>query len=310
MRGAVAILIVAGCYDPAVSIGLPCADGDVCPNGQECRAGVCLPIGTPDAPDTTGADGPGMPDAVRIDARPIDTDGDGVFDDDDNCAGDPNADQHDEDHDGHGDVCDLCPHVFETMVQDADGDHVGDLCDPNTGVQNQIVFFDPFTSDRPEWTLTGPWSRANDMLSIDADQDSLVLAVPIGQSVLELGGRITSVGPVNRQITMTLSNSGTLSYYCEIFDNGTPRFNLSENDNGTYTTVDTALLPGVVASGFRFSAQVDAESDIGKCLLAGYAGIDYPLQGVGTMVPTPETHINVQHLKVELDYAIQIDTVP
>jgi hypothetical protein len=39
----------------------------------------------------------------------IDTDGDGICDDEDNCPADPNPDQEDRDDDGWGDVCDECP---------------------------------------------------------------------------------------------------------------------------------------------------------------------------------------------------------
>jgi hypothetical protein len=299
----IALLVTAGCYDPNISLGLPCGDG--CPVGQECQDGLCVPAGTVH-PDGV----PGEPDAERIDARPIDTDVDGVYDDDDNCPDDANTDQHDEDGDGRGDVCDFCPHVPEVQVQDADGDHVGDLCDPNTGVQNRIVFFDPFTSDRPEWTLFGPWVRANDKLSIDAGMDHATLAVPIGHSVFELAGRVITVGPLNNQLSMTASNDGTTSVYCEIFSNGTPRVNLTENVDTMYTALDHAFLPDPLPpSAFRFAVAEDETNDSAGCTLI-YAGNTYPLSGTDAIVPTAETHINIQNLEVELDYAIQIDELP
>ena len=81
-------------------------------------AGVsCGPssTGSPDAADS----GVGRPDA-RVEAGveaganddaggPIDSDGDGVPDDRDNCPSTPNPGQEDEDGDGVGDVCDSCP---------------------------------------------------------------------------------------------------------------------------------------------------------------------------------------------------------
>ena len=39
----------------------------------------------------------------------IDTDGDGVSDNEDNCPSEPNPVQKDTDGDGVGDVCDICP---------------------------------------------------------------------------------------------------------------------------------------------------------------------------------------------------------
>ncbi|WP_295885551.1 thrombospondin type 3 repeat-containing protein [uncultured Thiohalocapsa sp.] len=64
----------------------------------------------------------------------LDTDGDGVADDLDNCPLTPNADQADGDEDGVGDVCDNCPETANADQADADGDGVGDVCDncPNT----------------------------------------------------------------------------------------------------------------------------------------------------------------------------------
>jgi hypothetical protein len=59
----------------------------------------------------------------------IDTDGDGVCDDVDNCVATPNADQADADGDGIGDVCDNCVANANPNQEDRDGDGVGDACD-------------------------------------------------------------------------------------------------------------------------------------------------------------------------------------
>jgi hypothetical protein len=58
----------------------------------------------------------------------IDTDGDGVCDEDDNCPLTPNADQADRDQDGVGDVCDNCVDVFNPGQEDSDGNGIGDAC--------------------------------------------------------------------------------------------------------------------------------------------------------------------------------------
>lgn len=76
--------------------------------------------------------------------RPLDGDGDGVADADDNCPAVQNADQADFDGDGTGDVCDsdldgdgvedtidTCPTVASPNQADADGDGLGDVCDPD-----------------------------------------------------------------------------------------------------------------------------------------------------------------------------------
>jgi hypothetical protein len=70
------------------------------------------------------------------DACDDDLDGDGVLNDDDNCPTTPNADQADADGDGAGDVCDACP---RDAANDADGDGVcGDVDNcPVTANPNQ-----------------------------------------------------------------------------------------------------------------------------------------------------------------------------
>lgn len=73
--------------------------------------------------------------------RPADTDGDGVYDIDDNCVKVFNPDQEDLDGNGQGDVCDdfdrdgiittedNCPLDPNSNQRDTDGDGTGDACD-------------------------------------------------------------------------------------------------------------------------------------------------------------------------------------
>ncbi len=57
----------------------------------------------------------------------LDTDDDGLCDD--NCPDVPNPDQADEDEDDVGDACDNCPKVPNRAQDDTDNDGVGDACD-------------------------------------------------------------------------------------------------------------------------------------------------------------------------------------
>ncbi|MFT4570963.1 MAG: hypothetical protein ACI91F_001841 [Candidatus Binatia bacterium] len=76
---------------------------------------------------------------------PVDTDGDGIPDVDDNCPLIANTDQADADSDGTGDVCedadgdgipdvaDNCPLIANTDQADADSDGIGDVCEDADG---------------------------------------------------------------------------------------------------------------------------------------------------------------------------------
>ncbi len=59
----------------------------------------------------------------------VDSDGDGVCDEDDNCPTTPNPNQEDADGDGVGDACDNCPDVANADQADSDGDGIGDACE-------------------------------------------------------------------------------------------------------------------------------------------------------------------------------------
>jgi len=58
-----------------------------------------------------------------------DSDGDGLFDFEDNCPGDANETQDDFDVDSVGDLCDNCPDDPNTDQADEDDDGIGDVCD-------------------------------------------------------------------------------------------------------------------------------------------------------------------------------------
>ena len=66
----------------------------------------------------------------------LDSDGDGVCNNVDNCPFTKNADQKDTDNDGVGDVCDNCPSMANSDQTDTDIDGLGDVCDNCPTVKN------------------------------------------------------------------------------------------------------------------------------------------------------------------------------
>ena len=119
----------------------------------------------------------------------VDTDGDGVPDDTDNCPTVANPDQHDEDTDGIGDACDPCPQIAHEASTDTDGDSVPDACDPHPGRTGDVLAeFFPFSgSSLPAgWTVTSGsvagLAIGGDALTITANATSHVLLYNIGQT--------------------------------------------------------------------------------------------------------------------------------
>ena len=123
--------------------------------------------GGPDAPQVRPIDAlPGTPDAM-------DSDGDGIPDQMDNCPHASNPDQRDHDGDGIGDICDNCPHIPNPVQEDNDEDSVGDACDPRPQTSgDRIALFDGFYDDGAgvptDWTAeigdTSTWSRSGGWL--------------------------------------------------------------------------------------------------------------------------------------------------
>lgn len=123
---------------------------------------------THDAPahgHDAAVDGAAPRDTPPPDAPPVDTDGDGIPDVNDNCPMFANPQQADEDSDGVGDACDNCPHISNAdqanvgeTTAGAVADGVGDACDPQPTVGgNQILLFLPFNdaSEVTDWQSAG-----------------------------------------------------------------------------------------------------------------------------------------------------------
>ena len=123
-------------------------------------------------------------------ANRVDTDGDGIPDDEDNCPMEDNPDQENEDGDGMGDACDTCtdtdgdgfgnpvfpvntctvdncPSVVNPDQAEGDGDCIGNACDPEPEA------YDPSAPDSypPQGNDIGDACDCEGNFNCAADQD-------------------------------------------------------------------------------------------------------------------------------------------
>jgi hypothetical protein len=219
-------------------------------------AGCSFQHGTVGGGDAMRGDGPiidGPPIDVAIDgAANIDTDGDGVFDNVDNCLLVANANQHDEDTDAVGDVCDPCPQVADA-VTDGDGDHIPDACDPHPAAMgDQLVKFEPFTGT----TLPSGWTIAagaatdfvvgGDAISINAAASTHIMIFDTNSQThaIDVGVTLPASAVSTTFFTaLTDTKSDTSQYFgCGVRIDTTSREFFSYEDP-TFTTIATDPAP-------------------------------------------------------------------
>jgi|ADurb_Met_02_Slu_FD_contig_121_39678_length_3329_multi_8_in_0_out_0_1 hypothetical protein len=119
------------------------------------------PVGPTGARDD-GADGSRTRMWVVSDLSDIpDSDGDGLFDYEDNCPFVPNPDQADSDGDGVGDACDNCPDIPNPDQADRDRDGKGDACEP-VWIAHSFDDWTPAAQGANNWYY-GYYNRADDI---------------------------------------------------------------------------------------------------------------------------------------------------
>lgn len=315
MRWLVTLGLAAGCYNPTVSPGAPCESA--CPGDLVCVDHVCRVPG--DVPGIDAGMVDAAPPADTVDAPPGDSDGDGTTDDVDNCPADANADQHDEDGDAIGDVCDPCPHLAGSAA-DSDGDGVGDACDPQPAIAKQrISFFDPFTSDRPEWMQKDDLSRVGETLRMNAGgYAGAVLAVANAETRVMVAGTIVSVASSvpEHQISIAFGRNGAgdVYHYTEFYDTGgsSGDIAISRANQGVYSTFTSTPYSGVLPTG-AWSMQIDSSVAAQRIAFAATLGgtARNPLTTNTSVLPASSTmYFYAAGLDVRLDYVIVIETMP
>ncbi len=232
---------------------------------------------------------------------------------------------HDEDGDGIADLIDNCPHVANTDQADMDGDGVGDVCDPNpTVARDHLVFFDPFTGPRAEWTASGTAAAPTypgDTLDVDTTSGSLyiasIAATAGGNDVYIYRGQIVANGAGEQHLMLGLGElpffpaGGPTSgyYYCEICNGGVcgaqAFYSLTHTlDNQTWTSDMKVNAQKLAAGSFSLEFQQAVPST--RCTTTWPANASTLSGSVPAGITPVAAGLKIIGLKVSLDYFVQI----
>ena len=221
---------------------------------------------------------------------------------------------HDEDGDGVDDACDKCPHIADPAQPDADLDGVGDACDPSNSSSEKIVFFDPFTSQRPEWIhaiTNAPITYQGDSAFVDGGSGgntSFSLAMSPNNRLFEVGGAVVNGASGSRQLTL-FAGETVGEYYCEIFDDTNFFFGLTHTlDDMTYVDDGNVTLAGAFQNqAFAMSNRRTGTSTV-QCK-TNYPGVGNSIEHqIPTSIVPTEIGFYVQKIQFRADYFIIIET--
>ena len=116
----------------------------------------------------------------------MDTDHDGICDNEDNCLSEVNPSQTNSDGDGLGNACDNCPYVSNPDQSDADGDGMGDACETDNDNDGLTDYEESIFGTNPLlWDTDGDGADdLNDAFPLDntETQDSDAVEIRISQS--------------------------------------------------------------------------------------------------------------------------------
>jgi len=228
------------------------------------------------SPGAPPDDDAGTDDATPIDGSPnVDSDGDGAFDDVDNCRIVVNADQRDWDDDDHGDVCDRCPHVAAALDLDGDGDGVGDECDPRPAIGgDQRVIWQGFYDQDDlagwrNWMNIGAWSSTTGLSQMNAAAGLTLLDSPMTYGNLYVATRMEVV---------------------EVLPNETSEIGICGGDIPQGTQYYCCAVNGKLGKSVRATSAWAGQGQIeGEVPWLGTLGVGSLLDVTGTMTSTLST---------------------
>lgn len=232
----------------------------------------------------------------------VDTDGDGIVDQLDNCPTTPNANQADADNDGVGDVCDNdadndgvsdandnCPNTPNANQADADNDGIGDVCDSdadNDGIANGSDNC-PNTANPNQADHDNDGS--GDVCDSDDDNDGMPDAweITYGLNPLSAADALTDLdndgrtnlseyqNGTNPTVADAFSSSYTSMTLAGTFNNWVASLNNMVLVNN-YTWQKDQVLTNASATKFKFTANGAWSVNFGE---NNQSDLDIPLQG-------------------------------
>jgi hypothetical protein len=221
---------------------------------------------------------------------------------------------HDEDQDGLADPVDNCPHLANADQTDSEGDGVGDACDPYPGIATEtIVFFDPFVTKRAEWTHAGPTASFDgERMIVDARGTAFSGMKPWARArdLFMWGASIMAIGVTSQRQLIITAIENPASFYCELFDSGTPRLSVTYTlDGQLYPIIATDNLTVPLGPG-PLSLTMANNPPSASCTTSLPTTTDAPITGTPpTSIAPTIIEFYVQDVQIQFDYFIQIHSM-
>jgi hypothetical protein len=255
-----------------------------------------------------------VPPATTTPTGPLDSDGDGVPDSSDNCAGVSNAGQADADVDGHGDACDPCPLDSNPGAQGCPAS----IYDINQGIvpngSNVRITNALVTAVMPDDSALWVQIKSSDVGYTGTAYAGLEVNLNSVSSLptLAVGNRLTIDGITGSQIlnatavTVTSASIEPIEYASAtptVFEGGT----VDSTFNGQFVNINgTTAYAGNTLSGWTTSHGFGVGNRIIGTLPNCAAGSALGLQGLadlvsGDLVLLPRNNADITCVKLSLD---------